>query len=55
MTWENNDINVVEKTNVPKFSKLDNAGVPVRHFELFFNDTLVDLIVSYTKLPSTPS
>ena len=33
MKWENRDINVAEKTNIPKFSKLEDIGAP---FRLFF-------------------
>ena len=36
MKWENRDANVVEEANIPKFSKLDNIGTPLRLFELFF-------------------
>ena len=49
MNWENRDINVVEQTNIPKFSKLDKIGTPVRLFESFFDDALVDMVVGYTK------
>ena len=45
MKWENRDINVVKQANIPKFS----IGTPLRLFELFFDDALVDMIVSYTK------
>ena len=50
MKWENRDINVGEQANIAKFSKLDDIGTPVRHFELFSDDALVDMIVGYTKL-----
>ena len=49
MKWENRDINVVEETNIPKFSKPDDLGTPLRLFESFF-DVLVDMIVGYSKL-----
>ena len=49
MKWEN-FINVVEQTNIPKFSKLDNIGIPFRLFESFFVDALVDVILGYTRL-----
>ena len=52
MKWGNRDINVAEQANIPKFSKLDDIGTPLRLFELFFNDALVDMIVGYTKLCS---
>ena len=52
MKWENCDINVVERANIPKFSKLDNIVTPLRLLELFFDDVLVDMIVGYTKLYS---
>ena len=45
MKWENRDINVVKQENIPKFS----IGTSLRLFELFFDDALVDMIVSYTK------
>ena len=45
MKRENRDINVVEQTNVPHFSKLHNIGTPLRLFESFFVDVLVDMIV----------
>ena len=47
---ENRNINVAEQTNIPQFSKLDNIGTPLRLFESFFVDVLVDMIVGYTKL-----
>ena len=50
MKWENRDINVVDWTNIPKFSKLDDILTPVRLLELFSDDTLVNMIVGYTKL-----
>ena len=52
MKWEICDINVAEQTNIPKFSKLDDIGTPLRRFELFLDDALVDMIVGYTKLHS---
>ena len=52
MKWENRDINVVERANIPKFSKLDNIVTPLRLLELFFDDVLVYMIVGYTKLYS---
>ena len=48
--WENCDINVVEQANIPHFSKLDYIGTPLRLYEPFFVDVLVDMIAGYTKL-----
>ena len=42
--WENRDINVVEQTNIPQFSELDDIGTSLRHFESFFVNALVDMI-----------
>ena len=33
MKWENRDINVVEQANIPKVSKLDDIGTPLRIFD----------------------
>ena len=52
MKRENSDISVVEPANIPKFSKLDDIVTPLRHFKLFFDDVLADMIVSYTNLYS---
>ena len=52
MKWENRDINVAERANILKFSKLDDIVTPLRLLELFFDDVLVDMIVGYTKLYS---
>ena len=52
MKRENRDINVAERANVPKFSKIDNIVTPLRVLELFFDYVLVDMIVGYTKLYS---
>ena len=49
MKWENFDVNVVDQTNIPQFSKLNNIGTNLRLFESFFADVLVDMIVGYTK------
>ena len=49
MKWENCDITVLEQANIPKLSKLDNIGTPLIYFELFFNNSLIDMGVSYTK------
>ena len=52
MKWENRDINVVDWTNIPKSSKLDDIVTPLRLFELFFDDVLVDMNIGSTKLYS---
>ena len=52
MKWANRDINVVEWANIPKFSTLDNIVTPLRLFELFVRNVLVDMIFGYTKLYS---
>ena len=49
---ENRDINVVERADIPKFSKRDNIVTPLRLSELFFDDVLVNMIVGCTKLYS---
>ena len=48
MEWGNRDINVVERENISKFSKLDDIVTPFRLLEVFFDDVLVDMIVGYT-------
>ena len=50
MKWENCDINVLEQASIPQFSRLDDIGTLLRHFESFFVNMLVDMIVGYTKL-----
>ena len=50
MKWENRNINVVERANIQKFSKLDHIVTPLSLLELFFDDTLVDMIVYCTSL-----
>ena len=50
MKWEDPDINVVEQGNIPKFSKVDNIGAPLRLSELFYDNALIDMIVGYTML-----
>ena len=52
MKWENRDINVAERPNIPKFSKLDEIVNPLELLELFLDDVLVDIIVGCTKLYS---
>ena len=52
MKWTNRDINIVEWANIPKFSTLDNIVTPLRLFELFVRNVLVDMIFGYTKLYS---
>ena len=48
MKWENGDINILELANIRKCSKLNDIGTPPRHFELFFDDALVDMLYSAT-------
>ena len=48
MRLENCDINVAEQANILKFSKLDNIGTPFRHFESFFDESLIDVVFGYT-------
>ena len=50
MKWKNRDINVVEQTNIPKFSKLNDIVTLFWLLELFFDDLLVYMIVAYIKL-----
>ena len=52
MKWETRDIDVVERANTGKFSKLHNIVAPLRLLELFFDDVLVDMVVGYIKLYS---
>ena len=49
MKCETRDINVTERVNVPKFSKLDNTVTPFTFLELFFDYVLVDMIVGFPK------
>ena len=46
---EESDINIVERGNIPKFSKLENIVTPLRLLELFFEDVLNNMIAGYTK------
>ena len=41
MKRKNRDINVAEWAKIPKFSKLDDIGTPLRLLELSFDDVLV--------------
>ena len=50
MKWQTRDINVVERANTEKFSKLGNIVTLLRFLKLFFDDILVDMIFGYTKL-----
>ena len=52
MKWENRDINVVERANIPNFNKLDDMVTPLRLLKLLFDGVLVDMIVGYSKLHS---
>ena len=49
MKWKNRDINVVEQAIILKFSTLDNIRTPLRLFELFFDNELIDVSVGYTR------
>ena len=49
MKLKNRDTNVAEMVNISKFSKLNDIGTPLRLFEYFFDDTLVEMVVSYAK------
>ena len=50
MKWKNRDINVEERANIPKFSKLADKVNSFRLLELFFGDVLRDMSVGYIKL-----
>ena len=39
-----------EQANIPELSKLDDIGTLLRHFELFFDDALADMIVAHSNL-----
>ena len=47
--WENCD-NVLQQANIPQFNRLDDKGTPLRLFQSFFVNMLVDMIVGSTKL-----
>ena len=51
MRWENHDIDVIELVNNPKFSELDDIVTPLK-LDLFFDDVLVDMIVTYNNFYS---
>ena len=55
MKWANCDINVVEWTNIPKFSTPDDLVTPLRLLELFFVTYELILILGYIKLYSRES
>ena len=50
MKWKNCDIDVLQQANIVQFNRLDDIGIPLRLFELFFVNMLIDMIVGYTKL-----
>ena len=50
MKWKNRGIDVAEQTRILKLSKLDDIGTLLRHFELFLDDELANMIVGYTNL-----
>ena len=45
-----NKVNVVERTNIPKFSKGHDIVNPLRFLESFFDNALVNMIVGYNNL-----
>ena len=45
MKLANRDINVVEWTKIPKFSKVDDIVTPLRLLELLFDVVLVDVLI----------
>ena len=49
LKWTNRTINVVEWTDIPKFTTLDDIVTPLRLLEWFFDDVLVDMVFDYTK------
>ena len=49
---EDRDINVAERANAPKFSKVDDIVTLLRLFKLFFDDVLIEITVAYPKLYS---
>ena len=49
MKLESCDINVAERANIPKFTKLDEIATPLR-LELFFDDALVDVTLDNEQL-----
>ena len=49
MKWENRDIDITERVNVSKFSKLDDTVTPFTFPKLFFDYVLVDMIVGFPK------
>ena len=55
MKWANRDINVVERTNIPKFSALDDLVNPLRLYRIILCDVLVNMIFGYIKLYSRKS
>ena len=50
MKWGNHDINFVERSKIPKFSKLDDIRTPPTLGESFFNYALGDMVFGYIKL-----
>ena len=41
MKWENRDIIVAKRENIPEFSKVDDIVTPLRLLRLFFEDVIV--------------
>ena len=53
MKWENHGINVLEEAKTSKLLKLsflNDIGTSLRLFKILFDDTLVIMVVGYTKL-----
>ena len=50
MKQENGDNNIAEEATIPKFSELDGILTPFQLLELSFDDVLVYMIVTCTKL-----
>ena len=49
MNWENRDTNVAKDANIPKFSKLDDIGIPLGPFESFFDYAFDYALVDWLK------
>ena len=39
------NFNAEKRAKIPEFSNLDDIGIPLRLFELFFDDAIVNMIV----------
>ena len=49
VNWEDGDTNVVERGNIPTFSKLHDTLTSFSFLESFFDGVLVDIVVGYNK------